>query len=114
MVRVVELGDLAFFIHQKGHVFQAVLGDELAVRFGRIPRQAEYLNFFGFVLLNVLLKLNKLAYSKLCIVFGIESQYHSAMMFDSIAEFPYVALLIGQCKIRGCLTGNRDIVFFLC
>jgi len=91
-----------------------VLGDKLAVRFGRIPRQAEDFDFFGFVFFNVLLKLNKLADSKLCIVFGIESQYHSAMIFDSIAEFPSVALLIGQCKIRGCLTGNRGGVFCPC
>lgn len=114
MVRVVELGDLAFLIHQQGHILQAVLGDELAVRFGRIPGQTKDFYFLGFVFFNVLLKLNKLADSKLCIVFGIESQHHSAMMFDSIAEFPSVALLIGQRKIRGCLTGNRDIVFFPC
>jgi hypothetical protein len=114
VVGVVELGDFAFFIHQQSHVFQAVLGYKLAVRFGRIPRQAENFDFFGFVFFNILLKLNKLADSKLGVVFGIESQYHGAMIFDSIAEFPYVALLIGQCKIRGYLAGNRGGVFCPC
>lgn len=111
VVRVIYFGNLAFFIHQQGHVFQVVLGDKLAVRFDRISRQAENFNFFGFVFFNVLLKLNKLADSKLCVVFGIESQYHSAMIFDSIAEFPCFTILIGKCKIGSYLTGSRRRCF---
>jgi len=106
VVCAIELGDFAFFIHQQSHVFQAVLGDKPAVRFGRIPRQAEDFDFFGFVFFNILLKLNKLAYSKLCVVFGIESQYHSAMIFDSIAELPCFAVLVDQCEIRSKLAGS--------
>jgi len=83
-----------------------VLGDKLAVRFGRIPRQAEDFDIFGVVFFNVLLKLNKLAYSKPGVVFGIKSEHHGAVIFRDIAEFPGFTVLIGKCKIRGNLTGG--------
>jgi len=52
--------------------------------------------FFGFVFFDVLLKLNKLAYSKLGVVLGIKGEHHGAIIFHGIAEFPCFAVLIGQ------------------
>jgi hypothetical protein len=83
-----------------------VLGDKLAVRFGGIPRQAEDFDIIGFVFFDVLLKLNKLAYSKLGVVFGIKGEHHGAVIFYGIAELPHFTVLIGQREIRGELTGN--------
>lgn len=106
VVRIVHFGNPALFIHQQSHIFQAVLGDKLAVRFGGIPRQAEDFDIIGFVFFDVLLKLNKLAYSKLGVVFGIKGEHHGAVIFYGIAELPHFTVLIGQREIRGELTGN--------
>ncbi len=106
VVGFVHFGDSAFFIHQQGHVFQAVLGDKLAVRFGRVSRQAEDFDIFGVVFFDVLLKLNKLAYSKLGVVFGIKGEHDGTILFDGIAEFPSFPVLIGKCKIGSYLTGD--------
>jgi len=83
-----------------------MLGDKFAVRFGGIPRQAEDFDIFGFVFFDVLLKLNKLAYSKLGIVFGIKGEHHGVIIFYSISERPCLAVLIGQREIRSNLSGN--------
>lgn len=83
MVCVVEFGDLALCINEQRHVVQAVLGDELAVRFGRIARESQDLHFSCFIFGDVLLKLNKLAYSDPGVVFGVKREHHSAIVLES-------------------------------
>lgn len=71
-----------------------MFGDKLAMRLRRISGQADNFNFTRLVFFNILLKLNKFLSSKFCIVFGIESKHDATMLFESITELPYLAILI--------------------
>ena len=84
---------------------KAMFGDELAVRFGRIARQAEDFDFSCFVFRDVLLKLNKLANSDAGVVLGVKGEHNGVIIFERIAQFPQFAVLVGQCEIDGGLTG---------
>ena len=88
MISVVELGDFAFFIHQKRHVIEAVLGDKVAVGFGGIAVYAQNFDVTLFVFFDVLLKLNKLFNSEACVVFGIKRQHDAAVICQNFAECP--------------------------
>ncbi len=70
MLRIIQFGNLAFFVNQERHVAKAMFGDELAVRFGRIARQTEDFDLSCFVFRDVLLKLNKLANSDAVLSLG--------------------------------------------
>jgi hypothetical protein len=83
-----------------------VLGSEFPVGFGRIPRQSKNFDFSRFVFFNVLLKLNKLANSLFCVVFGIKGEHDGPIIFKRIAELPEFAVLIGQCEIHSGMTGR--------
>ncbi len=113
MVGIIEFGDFAFFVDEQRHAFQAVFGDKLAMRFGRISRQAKDLNFSGFVFFDVLLKLNKLANSDAGVIFGIKGENNGLIIFKRIAERPEFAVLVGQCKIRRGLGGRGRCVFYI-
>jgi len=110
VVRVIAFGDFALFIDEQRHVVQLVLGDELAVRFGRIARESQDFYFSGFVFSDVLLKLNKLANSGAGVVFGIKGQHHGFIVFERFGQRPHFAVLIGQRKVRGFLTGRDRVV----
>jgi len=114
VVCIIHFGNFAFFVNQQRHAGKTVLGDKVAVRLGRIPRQAENFNLTRFVLCNVLLKLNKLANSLLCVVFGVKGKHHGAMILENVAEFPQFAVLIGQCEIISGLTGYGSCVLYVC
>ncbi len=85
VVCVIELGDFAFFIDEQRHVVQSVFGDEFAVRFGRIAREPQDFDFSCFVFCDVLLKLNKLAYSGAGVVLGIKGHNDGVVIFERFA-----------------------------
>jgi hypothetical protein len=81
VIRVIELGDSAFVVHQERHAAKAVLGDKLAVRFGRVSRESQDLNVSFVIFGDVLLKLNKLANSVFCVVLGIKGKDNGLIIF---------------------------------
>jgi hypothetical protein len=111
VVRIIHFGNLTFFIDEQRYVVQAVFGDELAVRFGRVARQTEDFDLSCFVFRDVLLKLNKLANSDAGVVFGVKGEHNGMIIFENITQFPQFAVLVGQCEIDGGLTGCRRCGF---
>jgi hypothetical protein len=91
-----------------------VLGDKVAVGLGRIARQTEDFDLSCFVFRDVLLKLNKLAYSDPGVVLGIKGEDNGVIIFENVAQFPQFAVLVGQREIDGGLTGHGRCALQLC